>query len=112
MELCVQIEFVLHERSEMGAQDTRLVSGSARPIIPDCRILSQSYADADSLKEASAVGQRLGGSWTNLLREVLHVLDYERAAGGVEEDGEAPGVAKGDEVGLAREEVDVEDAKE
>lgn len=40
------------------------------------------------------------------------MLAHEVVAGRVEEQGEAPGVAEGDEVGFPREEFDVEDAEE
>jgi hypothetical protein len=77
------------------AEDAGLVGGSARAVVPDVRELGQSDTDTD-----------------NLLSEIFHVLANEIVTGRVEEYGKAPRIPEGDEVGFAREEVDVENAED
>lgn len=47
----------------------------------------------------------------DLLSKIFHVLADQVVAGRVEEDGETPRVAEGDQMRLAREEVDIEDSE-
>lgn len=46
-----------------------------------------------------------------LLCYLFHVLPYKIVARGVEEDWEFPWIAKGDEMGLSWEELDIEDSE-
>jgi hypothetical protein len=95
MEVGIQVELLLDETSKVRAEHTGFVGGGARAIISNIGKFAQSDADSN-----------------NLLGEIFHVLADEIVAGRMEEDGETPGVSKGDKVGLAREEVNVEDSED
>lgn len=49
MELGVEIELVLHEASEMRAEDTSLMSRGSRTVISDCGILARGDANTNDL---------------------------------------------------------------
>ena len=49
VEFGVEIQFVLNEASEVGAEDAGFVGGSARAVVADCWVFAKSDTHSDDL---------------------------------------------------------------
>ena len=73
VELCVEVQFVLHKSCQMRAQYTRFVSWCPRSVVADCGIFAECHTRANDLVEVRG-NSRPKEQIPYLLRHILHVL--------------------------------------